>query len=162
MAPPGAESKTTISSWWRSRRRGGPRKWHRLHGTNGSPFTPITGEDDTSRASSPFLERGAADTLTALRTSPDITLLTMVNTNPLDEQQQQIVASEESAKHRSATMSRLAGQRDYVFRAPSFEERLSEVTGRFLSGGSLGLRPPRLAISLRERLSANGVYSRGL
>ena len=86
-------------------------------GSNESPITTITGEDHTSRASSPFLERGAADTLTALRTSPDMTLLTMVNTNPLDEQQQQIVASEESAKHRSATMSRLAGQRDYVFRA---------------------------------------------
>ena len=37
-------------------------------GPNGSPLTTITGEDDISRAPSPFLKRGAKDTLTALRT----------------------------------------------------------------------------------------------
>ena len=33
----------------------------------------ITTKDSNSRASSSYLERGAADTLVALRTSPDVT-----------------------------------------------------------------------------------------
>ena len=36
-------------------------------GPNGSPLATITGEDDSSLAPSSVLERGAADTLTALR-----------------------------------------------------------------------------------------------
>ena len=56
-------------------------------GPNEPPLTTITGEDDNSRAPSSFLERGAADTLTALRTSLDLTSTDEVITNPLDEQQ---------------------------------------------------------------------------
>ena len=95
---------------------------------NGSLLATITGEDYNSRAPSPFLERGAADTLTALRTSPDIASTAEVNTTPLDEQQQQLAPSEERAKRRSET-----GQRGYVSRAPSDEERLKEAGGRSLS-----------------------------
>ena len=54
---------------------------------NRSPLASITGEDDTSRAPSPFFECGAVNTLTALRTSPDVASPATVNTNLLDEQQ---------------------------------------------------------------------------
>ena len=54
-------------------------------GLNGSPLTTITGEDDNRCAPSSVLERGAADTLTALRTSPHITSTAEVITNPIDE-----------------------------------------------------------------------------
>ena len=76
----------------------------------------------------------AADTLTALGTSPDVTSTAEVITNPLDEQQQQQVALEERAKRRSETLVHLAEQKDYVFHAPSDEERLRGATGRSLSG----------------------------
>ena len=81
-------------------------------GPNGSPLIIITGEDDNSRAPSSVLEHGAADTLTALRTSPDVTSTAEVITNPLDEQQQQQVALEERAKRRSETLVHLAEQKD--------------------------------------------------
>ena len=100
---------------------------------NGSHLAIITDEDNNSRAPSPFLERSAADTLTALRTSPDIASTAEVNTTPLDEQQQQLAPSEERAKRRSET-----GQRGYVSRAPSDEERLKEAGGRSLSGWFIG------------------------
>ena len=131
-------------------------------GLNGSSFTTITGEDDTSCESSPFLKRGDADTLTALRTSPEVTSPAMVNINPLDEQQQQIVAHEENAKRRSAIMALSSDQRQYVVCAPSVEERLKEVAGRSLSGWVIGPRAPCLAISLREGLSSNDIYSSAL
>ena len=105
--------------------------------SNGSPITTITGKDHTSRASSLFPERGATNTLTALRTSRDVTSTATINTNPLDEQHQQIVAQEGSAKHRSATMAQLVSQRQYVFQS----------------------RPTTL---LRERLFTNSIYRRVL
>ena len=71
----------------------------------GPHLATITGEDDNSRAPSSGLERSAANTLTALRTSPDVTSTARVITNPLDEQQQQQVAREERAKRRSETMA---------------------------------------------------------
>ena len=70
---------------------------------NESLLTTLMGEDEVCSAPNPFPERGAADTLTALRFSPDVTLTTMANTIQLDQQQQQIVAQEESAKRRSET-----------------------------------------------------------
>ena len=69
-------------------------------GPNGSPLATITSEDVNNRAPSVFIEHGAADTLTVLRTSPDLASAAEVNTNPLDEQQQQMVAREERAKRR--------------------------------------------------------------
>ena len=65
-------------------------------GSNGYPFTTITGGDDTIRAPSLFREHGAADTLTALYTSPDLASTEKIDTNPLDDQQQRMVASEET------------------------------------------------------------------
>ena len=97
--------------------------------SNRCPLSTITGKDDNSRAPCSFLERNAADTLTALRTSPDITFMAKVTTNPLDEQQQQQVSREERA---SETLDYLAEQRDYVFHAPSDEERLRWAAGRSL------------------------------
>ena len=76
---------------------------------NGSLLATITGEDYNSREPSPFLECGAADTLTALRTSPDLASTAEVNASPLDDQQRQLVASEERSKRRSYTMVRLTG-----------------------------------------------------
>ena len=75
-------------------------------GPNNFSLIIITGEEDTSRAPNSLFRRSAADTLTALRTSPDATA--KVHANPLDEQQQQIVASEERAKCRSETLVYLA------------------------------------------------------
>ena len=92
------------------------------------------GEDDESRASSSVTEHGASDTLTALRNSPDVTSKAEIITNSLDEQQQQQVARERRANRRSETLAHLPEQRDYVFHAPSDEERLREATGRSLSG----------------------------
>ena len=72
-------------------------------GPNGSPLTTITSEDDFSRAPSPFLDSNIVDTLTALRTSPDVMSTATVNTNTLDEKQRQLVAQDESVKCRSQT-----------------------------------------------------------
>ena len=44
---------------------------------NESLLTTLTGDNEVSSAPNPFPERGAADTLTALRFSPDVTLTTM-------------------------------------------------------------------------------------
>ena len=93
-------------------------------GPNGSPLTTITDEDDGSRALSSVFDRGAANTLTALRTSPDLTSTAEIITKSLYEQQQQQVAREERAKRRSENLAHLAEQRDYVCHAPSDEERL--------------------------------------
>ena len=81
--------------------------WHQNRRAKWFPFTTITGEDITSRAPSSFLELGAADTFTALRTSPDLASTAEVNGNPLDEQQQQLAKN--FAKRRSMNMARLAG-----------------------------------------------------
>ena len=59
-------------------------------------------------------------------------------TNLLDEQQQQQVAREERTKRRSEALTHLAEQRDYVFHAPSYEERLQGAAGRSLSGWFAG------------------------
>ena len=65
-------------------------------GPDESPLATITGEDDSRRAPNPFPERGAADTLTALRASSDLESSTLI-TNPLDEQQRLTIAKEERA-----------------------------------------------------------------
>ena len=62
----------------------------------------------------------------------------MVNTSPLDVQQQQIDALEESTERGSETMDRLTIQRQYVFREPSVEECLKEAAGRSLSEYFIG------------------------
>ena len=102
MAPPGAKSQTLRDRVGEDLDEEVDYESDTLFvGPNGSPLTTITGEYDNSRAFIPILERGAVDTLTTLRTSPDITSTAEVITNPLDEPQQQHVASEKSAKRRS-------------------------------------------------------------
>ena len=74
MAPPGVESKTLRYLFGEDLDEEVDYKSDRqFGGPNGSSLTTITGEDDNSRAPSSVIERGAADTLKALRTSPDIT-----------------------------------------------------------------------------------------
>ena len=120
-------------------------------GPNGSSLITITGEDDTSRAPSPFPERGVADTITAFRFSSDVTSTAEINTNPLDEQQKQIVVQEESATRRLENMDQVASKKNYVFRAPSVKERLKEAVRRSLSGWVIGPGTTRQKISLRKR-----------
>ena len=109
MAPPGAESKTLRDLIVEGLdEEVDYESDNQFVGPSRSPFTTVTSEDDNSSAPIPFLERGAADTLTALRNSPDITSTAEVNTKPLDEQQQQMVDSEERAKRRSETLIHLA------------------------------------------------------
>ena len=133
-------------------------------GTSGSPLTTITDVDDDSRAPSSFLEPGAADALTALRTSPELTSTAEVITNPLDEQQKQQVAREERAELKSETLIHLVDQRDYVFHAPSDEERLRGAAGRSLSGwfaGPEATTPSEIAArtALRTRLLQPSIMS---
>ena len=139
MAPPGAESQTLRDLFGEDlNEEVDYESDSHFAGPNGSFLTTITGEEDDSRAPSSFLQRGAADTLTALRTSPDLTSTAEVTTNPLDVQQQQQVDREERAKRRSEILVHLAEQGDYVFHAPSDEERLRESGGRSLSGWFAG------------------------
>ena len=72
--------------------------------------------------------------LTALRRILGSTSTATV-TNPLDEQKQQIVDRDEGANCSCNTMTRLQGQRQYVVKPRSLEERHEEVAGRSLSGG---------------------------
>ena len=60
-----------------------------------------------------LISRGASDILTTLCQTPNLTSTATV-TNPLDEQQQQILDQEEGAKHRSMTKARLQGKRQIV------------------------------------------------
>ena len=158
MAPPGAESKTLRDLFGEDLdEEVDYESDSQFVGPNGSPLTTITGEDDESRAPSSVTEHGAADTLTALRNSPDVTSKAEIITNPLDEQQQQQVDPEDRIKQRSETLAHLAEQRDYVFHAPSDEERLRGVTGRSLSGwfpGPEATTPSEVAerTALRARL----------
>ena len=99
MAPPGAESKTLRDLFGEDLdEEVDYESDSQFVGPNGSPLTTITGEDDESRAPSSATEHGAADTLTALRNSPDVTSKAEIITNPLDEQQQQQVAREDRIK----------------------------------------------------------------
>ena len=85
MAPPGAESKTLRDLFGEDLdEEVDYESDSQFVGPNGSPLTTITGEDDESRAPSSVTEHGAADTLTALRNSPDVTSKAEIITNPLD------------------------------------------------------------------------------
>ena len=93
MAPPGAESKSLCDLFEEDLdKEVDYESDSQFVGPNGSLLATITGEDYNSCAPSSVLERGAADLLTALRTSLDITSTYEVNTNPIDGQQQQQVA----------------------------------------------------------------------
>ena len=144
MAPPATESKTL-----------GDRQEEDLYeavnyksdtnfmGVNGSSLTILTGEDDYSCASDTFLECGGAYTLAALRFLSEVASMVINNTNPLDEQQQRIVAQAYESKIRSETMVQLASLRHYIFRTSSMNECLKEVAGCFLSKWAISLRPLR-------------------
>ena len=72
--------------------------------SNGPTLVTVTSEDDKRRDPKPFPECSAAEMITALRQSPDLTSTATV-INPFNEQQQQIVDREDDTKHRSKTKS---------------------------------------------------------
>ena len=106
-------------------------------GSNGSPLATITGEEDSRHEPNPLPERGAADMLTALRRTLDLSSTATV-INLLNEQQQRIVEREVSAKRMYKTKARLRGQRQHAFKPQSVEECLKEVACRSLSGWATG------------------------
>ena len=78
-------------------------------------------------APNPFPERSAVATppaFTALRDTQG--LEPGVITNRLDEQEEEYVMAGALARQRSQTAATLRATRDYVFRPPTFEERLRE------------------------------------
>ena len=134
MAPPGAESQTLRDLFGEDLDK---RLITKVTANSSGPMCPSLPPSlvKTTKVVHLVLERGAANTLTALRNSPDVTSKAEIITNPLDEQQQQQqVAREDRMKRRSETLAHLAQQRGYVFHAPSDEERLRGATGRSLSG----------------------------
>ena len=84
------------------------------------------------QAPNPFPERRAAKALTALHTTPGMG--SAIITNPLDEEQEQVLQQRESAQRRSQIMSTLESHTDYVFAPLSLEERLRQTTGLWRRG----------------------------
>ena len=60
--------------------------------------------DERRRAPNPFPERGAADVLTALSRTRDPE--SNIITNPLDEEQERIILTEERARRRAAEIAK--------------------------------------------------------
>ena len=82
MEPPGAESKTLRDLFGEDLdEEVDYESDSQFVEHNGSSLTTITSEEDKSRATSSVTEHGTADTLTALRTSPDLTSTAEVITN---------------------------------------------------------------------------------
>ena len=107
MAPPGADSNTLLDLLDEDRNKEMEFKSDtEFVGPNGSPLATITGEDDLRRELNPFPECGAADMLTALRRTTDLSP-TATFSNPIYEHQQQIVDREDGAKRRSKTKNRV-------------------------------------------------------
>ena len=75
-------------------------------GSNGSPLATITGEEDSRHEPNTLPQRGAADMLTALRRTLDLSATATI-INLLNEHQQRIVEREVSAKRRYKTKARL-------------------------------------------------------
>ena len=89
-------------------------------------------QDDRPRqAPNPFVERRAADALTALHTTPG--MVSAIITNPLEEEQEWVLQRRESAQRRSQTISTLESHTDYVFTPLTLEERLRQTTGQALA-----------------------------
>ena len=87
--------------------------------------------DDMSRqAPNPFPKRRAANALTALHTTPGMG--SPIVTNPLNEQQEQVLQERESAQRRTHIMATLAAHSDYVFTPLSIEELLRQNVGQLL------------------------------
>ena len=95
MVPPGAESQTLRDLFGEDLDEEVITKVTTNSSDPMSPPYHHLVEDVESRAPSSVTECGAAYTLTALRTSPDLTSKAEIITNPLDELQQQQVAREE-------------------------------------------------------------------
>uniref|UniRef100_M4BF29 Uncharacterized protein n=1 Tax=Hyaloperonospora arabidopsidis (strain Emoy2) TaxID=559515 RepID=M4BF29_HYAAE len=92
--------------------------------------TPM--RDDMSRqAPNSFSEHTAADALTALHTTPGMG--SAIITNPLNEEQEQVLQQRESAQRRSQIMETLESHTDYVFTPLSLKERLRPTTGQSLA-----------------------------
>ena len=117
------------------------------------PSTP-TCTDDSRHTPNPFPERGVADTLAALRMTPD--LESKLVSNPLDEQQLRLAQEDESPQRRSRSMTTFQSHNDYVFTPPTVEERISQTVVQELAGWTMGpeATTPQDVVtrqSLRER-----------
>ena len=88
------------------------------------------------QAPNPFPERRAAKALTALHTTPGMG--SAIITNPLDEEQEQVLQQRESAQRRSQIMSTLESYTDYVLTPLSLEEHLRQTTGQSLASWTIG------------------------
>ena len=92
-------------------------------------------DDRLQQALNPFPERGAADALTALHTTPGMG--SAIITNPLDEEQEQELQQREGSQRRSQIVSTLEIYTDYVFTPLSEEERLRQSTGQSLASWTM-------------------------
>ena len=97
--------------------------------TVSKPSTPMC-DNRPKLAPYPFLERGDADALSALYTTPGMG--SPIVTNPLNEQQEQVLQERESAQRRTHIMATLAAHSDYVFTPLSIEELLRQTVGQLL------------------------------
>ena len=108
--------------------------------------------DERRRAPNSFLERGAADVLTALSRTRDPE--SNIITNPLDEEQEQIILIEERARRRAAEIAKAKAHSEYRFTPLSADEqRLKEIAGHSLAIWTSGDRArTREEIAARDAL----------
>ena len=160
MAPPGAESQTLRDLFGEDLDEEVDYESNsQFVGPNGSPHTTITGEGDESRAPSSAIEHGAADTLTALRNSPDLTSRlrlsptrsTSSNNNGLPTK----IARSEGQRHWPTWPSRKTMSFTLPQMRSAFEGQ-QVVPSRV---GFLGQRLRLLEKSLRAQRFAHGYYS---
>ena len=96
-----------------------------------SEVSTLVRDDKSRQATNPFPECMAANTRTALHTTPG--MRSAIITKPLNEEQQQVPQQQESTQSRSQIMSTLESHTDYVFTPLTLEERLRQTTGQALA-----------------------------
>ena len=125
--------------------------------------TPVH-DDRPKQAPNPFPKRRATDALTALHRTVGMGMA--IITNPLDEQQEQVIQQRESTQRRSQIVSNLESHSDYVFMSISMERRLRQTTGQSLASWTIGpaaTRPDALEACrvLRERCLVSTIMTHG-
>ena len=100
-----------------------------------SKVSTLVRDDMSRQAPNPFPECMAANTRTALHTTPG--MRSAIITKPLNEEQQQVPQQQESTQSRSQIMSTLESHTDYVFTPLSLEDRLRQTTGQSLASWTI-------------------------